>query len=179
MFLWNVASGNEAEVFFLVRILQLTSFLCRRILSSQRFAVYLCDSCMLLKNVLFNDKIIDWDHDCLKWKKNLAYFCIFSTFLKSSPAVQHAEHFSKGLQVLLKRAGTWGISPFFLCHQDNDAFLAFLKCWILLFILSVPALKLYNTTFISRSMLLKAKAISCYGNSEECFCGVWMSFILD
>lgn len=46
-------------------------------------------------------------------KDNLADFCIFCTLSKSTHAGQHAEHLLKGLQVLLKRAGTWGISPLF------------------------------------------------------------------
>lgn len=46
-------------------------------------------------------------------KDNLADFCIFCTLSKSTHAGQHAEHLLKGLQVLLKRAGKWGISPLF------------------------------------------------------------------
>lgn len=48
----NLASGNDAE-FASVRILQLTTSLTRIIFNSERFAIYLSDSCMLLKKVIF------------------------------------------------------------------------------------------------------------------------------
>lgn len=52
MFLLTLASGDGTE-FALLTISELTNSLTRIIFSSEKFLIYLCVSCMLLKKVIF------------------------------------------------------------------------------------------------------------------------------